>query len=441
MPSVARAGIFIAYHFPEKRWLDRVVATLQPVVGDTPIEIWDDRKLLGGYAWRGELADTLARSKVAVMIVSDPFLLSGFITRAKLPALLDREREHGLRICWVLAGYCLFSVAGLRAEEAGNGINAALDGLSGAGRDAQIADVARKIAQLLDAPAAGPAPQPAAPVAAPIATSPTDLPTPPAGLTAEPAEPKPRSRRKRSSKNEPLPLLPLLAEAAEPPPPIIPPPPQPHLEFPAPKPQTHLSVADIRAESTPTPEPENIAPVEALPVATSATPPATPAEKPDSAEAARTPAPEPPPPTPKAAAPTLVLSTRAPAPPPPASTDTDPPLRRAESPILPALDAVVEARQESIDTLRRLARWLKLAALAVGVLSLPAALWIGLTHFLLIFGFALFLASLTLFLHARIALLGQRLVGLRYTRSGLTDELLPNRQREPLLRRAAEILR
>lgn len=108
--------------------------------------------------------------------------------------------------------------------------------------------------------------------------------------------------------------------------------------------------------------------------------------------------------------------------------------------MLPALDSIIDARQESVGASRRLARWLKLAALGVAALSIPAALWIGLTHFLLIFGFALFLASLTLFLHARIALAGQRLVGLRYTRSGLADELLPNRQREPLLRRAAEFL-
>jgi hypothetical protein len=124
--------------------------------------------------------------------------------------------------------------------------------------------------------------------------------------------------------------------------------------------------------------------------------------------------------------------------PPPA--DPEPPARRTESPMLPALDSVIDARQESVEALRRLARWLKFSALGVVALALPAALWVGLTHFLLIFGFALFLASLALFLHARIALAGQRLVGLRYTRSGLADELLPNRQREPLLRRAAEFL-
>jgi hypothetical protein len=435
MSKVARSGVFIAYHFPEKRWLDRVQAALQPLVGDAPIVVWDDRKLLGGYAWRGELAEVLASSKVAIMIVSDPFLLSGFIHRAKLPSLLDRERENGLKICWVLAGYCLFSVAGLRAEEAANGINAALDGLSGTGRDAQIAEVARKVAQLLAAPepvaAAAPAPEPAP--AADHAVNPQ---------TAEPpaAEEKPRAKRKRSSasKAQPQTLLPLVGEAtpATPPPPTLtplaPPPPQPHLEFPAPKPQTHLAPTASPFQKSPEPvaepaDPPNVEPRDVADVATAAK--SAPASETKPAIALN-PAPS--------SKPILVLPQVAPTAAPP--VDDEPPPRRSESPMLPALDAVVEARQESIEKLRRLARWLKFAALAVVALSLPAAIWIGLTHFLLIFGFALFLASLALFLHARIALLGQRLVGLRYTRSGLADELLPNRQREPLLRRAAEIL-
>ena len=51
-----------------------------------------------------------------------------------------------------------------------------------------------------------------------------------------------------------------------------------------------------------------------------------------------------------------------------------------------------------------------------------------------------FVSALALFLHAHIDVLGQHLVGLRYARSGLADELLPSRQREPLLRKAAEVL-
>ena len=115
-----RTKVFIAYCFPEKRWLDRVQAAIEPFAGDGRCVVWDERKLKSGVAWKTELPEVLAGTKVAMMIVSDLFLESEFITRAKLPALLERERESGLEICWVLAGQCLFELAGLKESDLGN---------------------------------------------------------------------------------------------------------------------------------------------------------------------------------------------------------------------------------------------------------------------------------------------------------------------------------
>ena len=114
-----RTKVFIAYCFPEKRWLDRVQAELDPVLGNGRCVIWDERKLASGVMWKTELPDVLASTKVAMMIVSDLFLESDFVTRARLPALLEMERKNGLEICWVLASHCLFELAGLKEADAG----------------------------------------------------------------------------------------------------------------------------------------------------------------------------------------------------------------------------------------------------------------------------------------------------------------------------------
>ena len=425
MSTVERAGIFIAYHYPEKRWLDRVQASLKPIAECDRAVIWDDRKVMSGTAWKTELADALAGAKLAILVVSDSFLQSGFISRAKLPAMLDRERENGLRICWVLAGYCLFSVAGLRTDEAGNGINSALDGLNGAGRDAALAEFARKVALLLGVPLEAPAPSaalpsflapsaPVAPVTPAAPAEPIAAKTPAAPVESkveltpiappETSEVKPgQKKRKRAtpakaatSEELPLELVPVTTPDAPPELRLPPPPPQPQLQFPGPKPQTHLVIPPVE------------------------TPPAAPA-----APAAPAPAPAPFKPLAPTPAPTPAKA---------------PPVLRSESPILPALDGVIDARGETIVLLRKVARWLKLGALGLVVISIPVGLFAGLTHFLFVFGFAVFVAALALFLHAHIDVLGQHLVGLRYARSGLADELLPSRQREPLLRKAAEVL-
>ncbi len=266
-----RTGIFIAYCFPEKKWFDRVHAALKPVAGNEGIVAWDERRLRGSGTWKTELPEVLASRKVALLIVSDLFLESDFIVRAKLPALLEHAREQGLKVCWVLASHCLYEVAGLNALDAAHSLQSALDGLGLEKRDAELAEIARQVALQLGRPAALPA--------APAATTPA----------------------------------------------------------------------------------------------------------------------------------------------------------------LHTLDAAIQTRHESLLDLRRLARWMLLAAVGLGVLALPAAL-LGFTHFLLLAGFAGFIACQALLVRARIGFLVQGLIGMRYTRSGLADETLPSRQREPLVRRAEEIV-
>ena len=268
----ARTGVFIAYCFPEKKWFDRVHAAIKPVAGGEGLVVWDERRLRGGGPWKAELSEILAGRKVAILIVSDTFLESDFVTRAKLPALLESERAKGLKICWVLASHCLFELAGLDALDAANSSNAALDGLGLEKRDAELTEITRQLAR-------------------------------------------------------------------------------------------HLGTAGP------------------LPVR------------------------------------------------PPATTP----------PVLLSLDAAIQTRHETILDLRRLARWMLLAALGLGLLALPAAM-LGLTHFLLVAGFAGFVACQAQLVRARTAFLGQGLIGMRYTRSGLADETLPSRQREPLVRRAEEIV-
>lgn len=266
-----RQGIFIAYCFPDRKWLDRVQAALKPVAGPEPVVVWDERKLNAGATWKADLGELLAGRKIALLIVSEIFLESGFLTQAKFPEMLDHERANGLKVCWVLAGHCLHEFAGLQRTDAAHDTAFALDGLGLEKRDAELAKVAHTVA-------------------------------------------------------------------------------------------LHLGAAT---------------PVQAL-------------------------------------------------------------LPEPETPALQTLDTAMATRHETLQQLRLLARRLLLGAAAFALLALPA-LALGFTHFLLVAGFAGFLACQALLVRARVDLLGQGLLGLRYTRSGLADESLPGRQREPLVRKLAEI--
>src|SRR5437870_1290886 len=125
-----RPKIFVAYCYPDKKWLDRVQPLLAELAEAPDIIVWDERKLRGGKPWRAELAELLAESKIALMMVSDLFLESEFMTRVKLPALLEEARAEGLRDCWVLATHCRYETAGLDETRALNDLDRPFDALN-----------------------------------------------------------------------------------------------------------------------------------------------------------------------------------------------------------------------------------------------------------------------------------------------------------------------
>lgn len=383
-----RTKVFIAYCFPEKRWLDRVQTALEPFVGEGRCVVWDERKLKAGIAWKAELPDVLATTKVAMMIVSDLFLESDFVTRAKLPALLEKERESGLEICWVLAGQCLFELAGLKESDAGNRVGSAFDGLGLAQRDAAVAEIAKKVAGYLGVDAVPPKAEPA--------------PKKPLLPSAIPQvlEPKPVRKRKRPTgpkKNEeaepsPGPLLPAEPAAA-----IAP------VDAPAPLEKApSISPAPIEQETAPAPKVAEAPPAAAAPAETAPPKTTKPAE---------------PPAEPK---PVVNLA--------PTST-------RERS-----LESMIQVRQTSVVKLSQLGHWLIFIGVAFGFVALVVLFLQSIEHFIFVAGFAVFVVGLGMWLNARSRFLGQELVGMRYTSSGLADEFLPTRQRETLVRKADEYL-
>jgi hypothetical protein len=407
-----RTRIFIAYCFPEKRWLDRVQAAVASFAASETLIVWDERRIRAGAIWQTELPEVLASSKVAMMIVSDLFLQSDFITRVRLPARLERERENGLQICWVLASHCLFELAGLKESDAANTIDSALDGLSGPKRDAELAEIGRKVALLFGvAPAPPPSPETAA-----------NSPAPPGTRSAE------RGTRKtptQTAANPPTPPDPASASTA-----AAPASSQPTDAQRSPRKRKQRSATPPRQTKEPSTETVDLplspplpeeAKAETLPAGTTERPSAEPSNEPPTSE------------------PPAAVASIAVAPPPepiPAPARPQGPL----APLLRALDAAIKARHETVLKLSRFVRWLLVAALVTALLSLVAALFAGITHFVILAGFAAFLASQALFVRARLNLLGQGLIGLRYARNGIADETLPSRQRIPLLKKAEETL-
>ena len=68
------------------------------------IELWDDTRLLPGADWKKEIAEAMATTRVAVLLVSADFLASRFIASDELPPLLARAQTEGAVIMPVIVG-------------------------------------------------------------------------------------------------------------------------------------------------------------------------------------------------------------------------------------------------------------------------------------------------------------------------------------------------
>lgn len=88
-----RDQIFISYSHQDQEWVSQIRFYLEPLLKQSRIDLWDDTMILPGMLWREEIAQAIARSKFAIVLVSSDYLASKFIGDYELPTLLHQGSE------------------------------------------------------------------------------------------------------------------------------------------------------------------------------------------------------------------------------------------------------------------------------------------------------------------------------------------------------------
>ena len=98
---LATKPLFISYSHKDTEWLGKLRKWLKPLEQKGLVKIWDDREIKAGDQWAEEIRNSLSSAKVAVLLVTQDFLTSDFISGQELPKLLQVAKSDGVEIFWI----------------------------------------------------------------------------------------------------------------------------------------------------------------------------------------------------------------------------------------------------------------------------------------------------------------------------------------------------
>ena len=143
--ALKRDQVFISYSHKDTKWLDKLQTMLKPMMRNNTISVWADTAIKPGSKWRDEIEKALASANVAVLMVSQNFLASDFITKHELPPLLNAAEQEGLKVIWVPVGYCLYEETEIEPYQAVHNPSQPLESLKGAKLNQALVKICQEI--------------------------------------------------------------------------------------------------------------------------------------------------------------------------------------------------------------------------------------------------------------------------------------------------------
>ncbi len=150
MATNERRGIFISYSHLDKKFLGELKTMLAPAVRQGIVDLWDDTRIEAGAQWRDEIAAALRSARVGVLLVSDNFLDSEFITTHELPPLLDAARNEGLTVFWIHVSPCLYQRTEIESYHAAHVVSKPLDTFTKAKRKPILREICAKLIRIVE---------------------------------------------------------------------------------------------------------------------------------------------------------------------------------------------------------------------------------------------------------------------------------------------------
>lgn len=100
--------LFLSYAHKNEACKDRLKTHLAPLIRNGWVTIWDDRAIPAGADWQAEIEQAMRGADAAVFLLEEYFLASTFCLDTEVATFLQRHRDDGALILFVLTDHCLW---------------------------------------------------------------------------------------------------------------------------------------------------------------------------------------------------------------------------------------------------------------------------------------------------------------------------------------------
>jgi len=157
LPSAGpdRPTVFVSYSHEDRRWLHDLLTMLAPAMQTGAVRVWSDGEIEPSETWREEISAAMAAARVAVLLVSPPFLASPFINDVELPYFFEEHRKNRVKILWALVSQSLHEWTPLNDIQALHDTTQPLDELPEADRRRALKTISEAILKAVGETPAG----------------------------------------------------------------------------------------------------------------------------------------------------------------------------------------------------------------------------------------------------------------------------------------------
>jgi hypothetical protein len=142
--------VFIGYSHADAEWLEKLKKFLKPLENEDKIKIWDDKEIKPGDQWEEEIEKSISAAKAAVLLVTQDFLTSKFISENELPLLLAGANERGVEIFWIAVSSSTYEDTELSKYQSVNDPENPLDTLDPPAQNKELKKIYSKIKNVIE---------------------------------------------------------------------------------------------------------------------------------------------------------------------------------------------------------------------------------------------------------------------------------------------------